>query len=143
MAESSPAPTCAVPVQAPHAAHSGDEAPHKDDIAAPSPTTVVTANWRRTIEAEEQARAREAALSVEHAAEIARLTQALRDARRAHAADIAQHRIQHAMQVRQLVEALRRSQNPAKTPASERPAALWPPLLGLLARVVRKGRAQF
>jgi acyl-CoA reductase-like NAD-dependent aldehyde dehydrogenase len=80
-------------------------------LSAPSPDTMVAADWRRMFAAEEKARAKEATIRSEHRAEVARLTQALRDARLAHQAEIDRRRAEHAADVRRLVEALWQAQD--------------------------------
>lgn len=87
------------PAQPEHAAAAEDHRP------APSPHTVVVASGRRVSKAREQARAQEAALRAEYAAEIARLTRILRETRRAHAAELDRLRADHAAKLRRLVEA--------------------------------------
>src|ERR671917_373233 len=74
-------------------------------VSPPPPDTVVVASPGHAVALLEQARAREAALRTEAAAEVARLTRALRDQRKAHAAEIKRLRAEHAAGVRRLVEA--------------------------------------
>jgi hypothetical protein len=130
-----------------------DRAAPLASLGAPSPNMVVAANWRRTIEAEEQARAREAVVHAEHAAEIVRLTQALREARVAHQADIDRLREEHAAELRRLVEALWRAQDVARAALDQRDRGketttprsltkLRPRSLGSLAAIMR-GRHRF
>lgn len=126
----------------------------RDPPAPPSPDTVVTTSPRHTAAAEERARAREAALRVEHAAEVARLAAALRDQKQAHAAEIERLRAGHAAGLRRLVEAHWRALDAARTaaeplsggpgegaaPESQTPYAVRPPgTRGRLARIMGKG----
>ena len=63
------------------------------------------ASFRRATALEEQAKAREAALRAEHAAEVALLVDALRHQHETHAAEIEGLRAEHAVVLRRLVEA--------------------------------------
>ena len=89
-------------------------------LAAPSPNTVVVASLRHAAAPEEQAKAREAALRAEHAAEVARLADALRDQRETHAAEIERLRAEHTVVLRRVVEAQRRARDTAWTGAGPR-----------------------
>ena len=84
-----------------------------DPLAPPSPDAVVAVWLRHAAPPEERARAREAALRAEHAAEVAGLRAALRDMEGAHAAEIARLRAEHAAVLRRVVEAHRRGPDPA------------------------------
>jgi hypothetical protein len=84
------------------------DATRLEPLAAPSPDMIVVASRQQAIVLEEQARAQEAALHAEHAAEVARLHQALRDLRIAHAAEIERLHREHASELRRIVEAQRR-----------------------------------
>jgi acyl-CoA reductase-like NAD-dependent aldehyde dehydrogenase len=119
-------------------------------LTAPPPDTVVAADWRRLFAAEEKARAMEAAIRSEHRAEVARLTQALQDARLAHQAEIDRCRAQHATDVRRLVEALWQAQDMARAALDRRdrgeeakePSSLpvlRPRPLGVLLALMRRG----
>ena len=61
---------------------------------------------------------REAALRAEHAAEVARLTVALRSMRAAHAAEIERLRAEHAAGLRRSVEADRQTRDAARAGAN-------------------------
>lgn len=89
-------------------------------LTAPPPDTVVAADWRQIFAAEEKARAKEAVARSEHRAEVARLTQALRDARLAHQAEVDRCRAEHAADVRRLVEALWQAQDMARAALDRR-----------------------
>lgn len=119
-------------------------------LNAPPPDTVVAADWRRIFAAEEKARAKEAVVRSEHRAEVARLTQALREARLAHQAEIERCRAEHATDVRRLVEALWQAQVIARAALDRRdrgeetkePSSLpvfWPRPLGALLALMRRG----
>lgn len=119
-------------------------------LSAPPPNTVVAADWRRMFAAEEKARAKEATIRSEHRAEVARLTQALRDARLAHQAAIDRCRAEHAADVRRLVEALWQAQDMARAALDRRDRgedakepsslpALRPRPLGVLLALMRLG----
>lgn len=122
-------------------------------LAPPSPDTVVAASLRHGTELVKQARAREAAHHAEHAAEVARLTGMLREAKAAHAAEIERLRDEHAAKLRRLVEAYWRTRDAAQTgtecpngQAAKVPQAprLWahvrlPGALRWLARITGKG----
>ncbi len=106
----------------------GDGASATQDPVAPSPETVVARSWHVPLNAQERAAVREAMLREEHAEEMARLIQALRDMRQDHAAEIERLRAHHAAEVQRLVEALWHAQDaaravsaPSECPA-ERPA---------------------
>jgi hypothetical protein len=81
------------------------DAAAQEPLAAPSPNTMVVASRQHAIIMEGQASAREAAFRAEHAAEVARLNQTLRDLRMAHAAEIERLRRDHASELRRAVEA--------------------------------------
>ena len=83
-------------------------------VSPPPPDTVVVASPGHAFALVEQARASEAALRAEAAAEVARLTRALRDQRKAHAAEIERLRAEHAAGVRRLVEAHWRGRDAAR-----------------------------
>jgi hypothetical protein len=119
-------------------------------LSAPPPDTVVAADWRRMFAAEEKARAKEATIRSEHRAEVARLTQALRDARLAHQAAIDRCRAEHGADVRRLVEALWQAQDMARAALDRRDRgedakepsslpALRPRRLGVLLALMRLG----
>jgi hypothetical protein len=119
-------------------------------LSAPPPDTVVAADWRRIFVAEEKARAKEAATRSELRAEVARLTQALRDARLAHQAEVDRCRAEHATDVRRLVEALWQAQDMARAALDRRdrgeeakePSSLpvlRPRPLGVLSALMRRG----
>ena len=100
-------------------------------VSPPPPDTVVVASPGHAVALLEQARASEAALRAEHAAEVARLTRALRDQKEAHAAEIERLRAEHAAGVRRLVEAHWRGRDAARNGAEcpsgpERSAAPGP-----------------
>ena len=86
-------------------------------VSPPSPDTVVVASPGHAFALVEQARASEAALRAEAAAEVARLTRALRDQRMAHKAAIERLRADHAAGVRRLVEAHWRGRDAARNGA--------------------------
>ncbi len=104
--------TAVVPSLAP--APTGDGASATQDPVAPSPETVVARSWHAPLDGQTQAAAREAMLREEHAEEMARLTQALRDMRQDHAAEIERLRAHHAAEVQRLVEALWYAQDAAR-----------------------------
>ncbi len=89
-----------------------------DPLAPPSPDAVVAVWLRHTAPPEERARAREAALRAEHAAEVAGLRAALRDMKGAHAAEIARLRAEHAAALRRVVEVHRRAPDAARADAA-------------------------
>ena len=90
------------------------------DPLAPPPDTVVVASPGHAFALVEQARAREAALRAEHAAEVARLADALRDQKKAHAAEVERLRAGHAAALRRLVEAHWRVRDAARTGTERR-----------------------
>jgi hypothetical protein len=92
----------------------------RDPLAAPPPDTVVVASLRHASALEEQAKAREAALRAEHAAEMERLADALRHQRETHAAEIEGLRAEHAAVLRRIVEAQRQARDRARTGAGPR-----------------------
>jgi acyl-CoA reductase-like NAD-dependent aldehyde dehydrogenase len=119
-------------------------------LTAPPPDTVVAADWRRIVAAEEKARAKEAATRSEHMEEVARLTQSLRDARLAHQVEVDRCRAEHATDVRRLVEALWQAQDMARAALDRRdhgeeangPSSLTvlrPRPLGVLSALMRLG----
>jgi hypothetical protein len=119
-------------------------------LSAPPPDTVVAADWRRMFAVEEKARAKEATICSEHRAEVARLTQALRDVRLTHQAEIDQCRAEHGADVRRLVEALWQAQDMARAALDRRDRgeeangrsslpALRPRPLGVLLALMRLG----
>src|SRR5690349_9347046 len=83
----------------------GQNAASRKPLAAPPPNMIVVASRQQAIALEEHVRACEAALRAEHAAEVARLQQALRDLRAAHAAEIERLHREHASELRRAVEA--------------------------------------
>jgi hypothetical protein len=124
--------------------------PGEEHRPAPPPDTVVAGSSRGTADGEGPAKAREAALREEHAAELARLTRVLRETKKAHAAEIERLRAGHAADLRRLVEALWHAQNAARAasaradtePASAarpQPRAPFARLRTWLARVVAGG----
>ena len=80
---------------------------------APSPDTVLEPRQRR-IHAQDQEQAHAALKLDEQTAEVARLTQALHDAKQVHAAEIERLRAQHAFDMQRLVEALWQAQDAAR-----------------------------
>ena len=92
----------------------GDEASATQDPVAPSPETVVARPRHVPLNAQERAAVREAMLREQHAEEMARLIQALRDMRQDHAAEIERLRAHHAAEVQRLVEALWHAQDAAR-----------------------------
>jgi hypothetical protein len=90
-----------------------------DPLAPPSPDTVIVASLRHAIALEKRAMHREAALHAEHAAEVARLTDELRDQEEAHAAEVERLRAEHAAELRRLVETRWRKRD-ATRPGPER-----------------------
>ena len=89
-------------------------------VSPPPPDTVVVASPGHAVALVERARAREAALRAETAAEVARLTRALREQRKAHAAEIERLRAEHAAGLRRLVETHWRALDAVRT-ATEHP----------------------
>jgi hypothetical protein len=83
-------------------------------FAAPSPDTIL-APRQHGMDAQDQSQASAALLGERHAAEVARLTQALHDAKQACAADIGRLRAQHAAEMQRMVEALWQAQDAART----------------------------
>ena len=98
----------------------GDGDRFRARVSAPPPDTVVVASPGQAAALVEQARAREAALRAEAAAEVARLTRALRDQKKAHAAEIERLRAEHAAGLRRLVETHWRALNAGRA-GTERP----------------------
>ena len=80
---------------------------------APSPDTVLEPRQRH-IHAQDQEQAHAALKLDEQTAEVARLTQALHDAKQVHAAEIERLRAQHAFDMQRLVEALWQAQDAAR-----------------------------
>ncbi len=106
-------------------------------VLAPPPDTVVVGAYRDAFRAEERLRAGEVLQYMEHATQVARLTQTLRDIGQVHAAEIERLRAQHASEIRRLVEALWHAQDAARAAATlpERAAVLTPaPRPGQVAR---------
>ena len=102
-----------------------------DEIAeqtfvAPSPDTVLTVQ-HRGLDAQDQGQANEALLREKHAAEVARLTQALHNAKQAHLVEIERLRAQHAADVQRLVEALWHAQDAARAASARPETAAGPP----------------
>lgn len=85
-------------------ARPGDAARVRARVSPPPPDTVVVASFGHAFALVERARASEAALRAEAAAEVARLTRALREQKTAHMAEIGRLRAEHAAGVRRLVE---------------------------------------
>jgi hypothetical protein len=81
--------------------------------AAPSPDTVL-APRQHGIHAQDHGQAYAALKHDEQAAEVARLTQALHDAKQVHAAEIERLRAQHAAEMHRMVEALWQAQDAAR-----------------------------
>ena len=81
--------------------------------AAPSPDTVVSTRQQR-IHAEDQGQASATLKDDASAAEVARLIQALHDAKQVHASEIERLRAQHAAEMQRLVEALWVAQDAAR-----------------------------
>ena len=122
-------------------------------VSPPPPDTVVVASPGHAVALVERVRASEAALRAEHAAEVARLTRALRDQKQAHAAEIARLRAEHAAGVRRLVEAHWRGRDAARhgaecpsftegssAPGPRAPSPARPrPTRGWLARITGRG----
>ncbi|WP_431270779.1 hypothetical protein [Dankookia sp. P2] len=80
---------------------------------APPPDTVVTPRLQG-IHAQDQGQGSATLNHDAQAAEMARLTQALHDAKEVHAADIERLRVQHAAEMQRLVEALWQAQDTAR-----------------------------
>jgi hypothetical protein len=100
----------------------------RNPLAPPPPDTVVVASPRHAIALEERARVREAALRAEHAAEVARLTVALRSMRAIHTAEIERLRAEHAAGLRRSVEANRQRETQrgrAQTAVARVGGPLW------------------
>jgi hypothetical protein len=143
----------AAPEAAPH--RQSRDGRTRDPVAPPPPDTVVLVSLRHAAPSEGQEGAREAMLRAErHAAEAARLAEALRDQRRAHAAEVERLRAEHAAALRRLVEAHWRARDAARTgterlasgPGEESGPGLQAPFLarsrgrrGWLARIAGKG----
>ena len=108
----------------------------RDPLAPPPPDTVVVASPRHAMALEERARVREAALRAEHAAEVARLTVALRSMRAAHAAEIELLRAEHAAGLRRSVEADRQTRDAARTGANYGGGPGWRSALEAVARLL-------
>jgi hypothetical protein len=104
----------AAPEAAPH--WQGRHGRTRDPVAPPPPDTVVVVSQRHAASSEGQEGAREAMLRAKrHAAEAARLAEALRDQRWAHAAEVQRLRAEHAAALRRLVEAHWRARDAART----------------------------
>jgi hypothetical protein len=139
-----------------------EAAPHRQsrdgrtrDPVAPPPDTAVAVSLRHAAPSEGQEGAREATLRAgRHAAEAALLAEALRDQRRAHAAEVERLRAEHAAALRRLAEAHWRARDAARTgterlargPGEESGPGLQAPFLarsrdrrGWLARIAGKG----
>jgi hypothetical protein len=97
--------------------------------AAPSPDTVL-APRQHGIHAQDHGQAYAALKHDEQAAEVARLTQALHDAKQVHAAEIERLRAQHAAEMRRLVEALWQAQDAARAVSAPPERAIEAPPLG-------------
>jgi hypothetical protein len=97
--------------------------------AAPSPDTVF-APRQHGIHAQDQGLVHAALKHDEQAAEVARLTQALHDAKQVHAAEIERLRAQHAVEMRRLVEALWQAQDAARAVSAPLERAIEAPPLG-------------
>ena len=117
-------------------------------VSPPPPDTVVVASPGHAVALVQQARASEAALRAEHAAEVARLADALRQQAEAHAAEVERLRAEHAAESRRLVEAHWRARDAARTgglgegsdPGPEARSPARPPdALRWLARITRRG----
>ena len=110
----------------------GQDAAPREPLAAPPPNMIIVASRQQAVAVEEEARTREAALRAEHVAEVARLHQALRDLRVAHAAEIERLLREHAHELRRAVEAHWHKRNAVEvavacTSEQEARAALEPP----------------
>ena len=102
-----------------------------DEIAeqtfvAPSPDTVLAVR-HFGLDAQDQGQANEALLREKHAAEVARLTQALHTAKQAHLVEIERLRARHAADVQRLVEALWHAQDAARAASARPETAAGPP----------------
>src|SRR3954463_2838396 len=95
---------------------------------APSPDTIL-APRQHGIDAQDQGPACAALLRKEHAAEVARLTQELRDLKQAHLAAVERLRAEHATDVQRLVEALWQAQDAARAASAAPDSSVEAPAL--------------
>jgi hypothetical protein len=86
----------------------------QNPLAPPSPDVVVATSRQCLVRSVQGAEAREAVLRAKQAAEIARLTDMLRDLKKVHATEIERLRTEHAADLRRLVEALWHAQDAAR-----------------------------
>jgi hypothetical protein len=98
--------------------------------AAPPPDTVLVPRQHR-IHAQDQEQAYAALKLDKQAAEVARLTQALHDAKQMHAAEIERLRVQNAAEMQKIVEVLWQAQDAARAISAPHERATETPPLGL------------